>query len=486
MKTIIRKIGLFILGCFIVIFPFLTFMLVANNQPHVYSKTYYAALVDKVNLLKETKKDKKIILIGGSNVAFGFNSELLEKEFTDYKVVNFGLYGMLGTKIMMDLAKDYIGKGDLVFVIPETENQSMSLYFNASSTLKALEDDTNLIYSLDKSNQEMVFGEYFSFVSERAKYKGLIDPGETVYRRDIFNKYGDVEYLSHDSNESLRASNIMGGKHYISPMIDLESISFDNDFFDYLNSYNEVVTAKGGTLYYSFCPINDLSVMNDDEDILNSFYCNIRQRIGFKCVGYPGDYVIDSHYFYDTNFHLNDSGAIYRTFVFATDLYRDVFVQSKRPSFDIPPEPDYSSSEDVLDEDSETAYLFEYEQNGNEYSIVHFKEAYNAESVELPSVFNHSYVTSVNKKAFVLSTSLKEITVPESYRSFENLAFDDCLSLNKIYLKQKNPSMLFVDYTGGLFNNISGDLRVYVPKESLDSYKTDYNWSTYSKYLLGY
>ena len=185
-----------------VLSPFGVFVLYGSNQPHIYSKTYYAALVDKVNYLESVKTEKKIILVGGSNVAFGFNSELLENEFPEYKVVNFGLYAMLGTKIMMDLALDYINDGDLVFVIPEINSQSTSLYFNAESTLKALEDDMNIIKKLPKDNRDAVIGSYFDFVKERKKIKEVIIP-KGVYQRDNFNQYGDVFYEEVDETKLL-------------------------------------------------------------------------------------------------------------------------------------------------------------------------------------------------------------------------------------------------------------------------------------------
>ena len=150
-KTL-KRIIIFVLAVIAIILPFGVFALVFSVQPHIYSKTYYAALVDKVNYLESVKGKKKIILIGGSNVAFGFDSKTLEKTFPDYKAVNFGLYAMLGTKIMLDLAIDSVGKGDIVFIIPEISEQSMSLYFNPISTLKAVEDNFNIINKLPKEN----------------------------------------------------------------------------------------------------------------------------------------------------------------------------------------------------------------------------------------------------------------------------------------------------------------------------------------------
>ena len=59
---------------------------------------------------------KKIVIVGGSSVAFGFDSQKIEQAFPGYKVVNFGLYADLGTKVMLDLSEDHISEGDIVIV----------------------------------------------------------------------------------------------------------------------------------------------------------------------------------------------------------------------------------------------------------------------------------------------------------------------------------------------------------------------------------
>ncbi len=483
MKKLLIKIGLFILGTALVLSPFGVFLLVAHNQKHIYSKTYYAALVDKINYLKTNKNEKKIVLVGGSNVAFGFNSELLEKEFPDYKVVNFGLYAMLGTKIMMDLSIDYIGEGDMVFVIPEINSQSTSLYFNAESTLKALEDDMSAINKLPKDNRDSVIGNYFGFVNERGKQKEIIEPSG-VYQRKNFNKYGDILYEEKDENGvAYRSANRMA-LHYDPTMMVDYSYTIDQTFFDYMNDYNSKITSKKASLYYSFSPVNELATQN--KDLTNNYYWSVRSHLSCKVIGNPSEYIIDPHYFYDSNFHLNDAGAIYRSYLFTKDIYRDIHQISKQPSFEIPDVPEYVDIPPSEAEDSETAKNFIYKEEETGYTIIGTNDSgKNIEKIVLPSVYNHKYVVGVGEKAFA-GGSFKEITVPKTYHYFENEAFDNCLSISKIYLESLKPSDLVVDYLGGLFNNVSNDIKVFVPNESLNSYKVDYNWQFYSKYLIGY
>lgn len=85
--------------------------IVGFATPPQCSATYYAVLGDMYTRLKNTD-GKKIVIIGTSSVAFGVDSALMESELAlageNYSVVNFGLYGALGTKVMLDLSEKLI------------------------------------------------------------------------------------------------------------------------------------------------------------------------------------------------------------------------------------------------------------------------------------------------------------------------------------------------------------------------------------------
>lgn len=102
----------------------------------VFSGTYYGELYDMYQRIQDSSR-KKIVIIGNSSVPFGVDSELMEKELgydqADYKVCNFGLYGAIGTKVMLDLSEEYINKDDIVIFSPELDSQSLSLYFSAGN-----------------------------------------------------------------------------------------------------------------------------------------------------------------------------------------------------------------------------------------------------------------------------------------------------------------------------------------------------------------
>ena len=159
----------------------------------VYSNTFYGELNEKYDALYSAEGEK-IVLIGGSSVAFGYNSETLSELF-DRPVINFGLYAELGTKLMLDLAEDAIREGDIVLLAPELDPQTLSLYFSGSATLKALDDDASLLRSVKRSDLASLWGALWSVTGEKLRYlrEGAPDP-VGVYNSRNFNEYGDIVY----------------------------------------------------------------------------------------------------------------------------------------------------------------------------------------------------------------------------------------------------------------------------------------------------
>lgn len=490
MKKRIIGILIFVASLLAIAAPFAGTAIYGAMQPHVYEKTYYAAPVDKYNLLERRRNDKKIILVGSSNVAFGFDSGLIKSELPDYEVVNFGLYGALGTKIMIDLSRNFIQEGDLVFLSPEINAQSMSLYFNGMNTLKATEDRFGIVNKLPEKDRKSVYGSVFDFIDSRRRNPEIIEPAG-VYQRKNFNEYGDISYFDEEGN-SLRSQNLMPLHYDPTTNVDF-TMEPDKDFTDYVNAFNKDVLKKKARLYYCFSPVNaDKHVTSAgkeglDADIL-SFYWNIRNALDCEVIGNPFEYLIDPHYFYDSNFHMNDAGAILRTQIFLEDYYRDALLLDKKLNSDVPPQPDYPSI-DVEDRpDSESAIYFDYSENGSGLEIVSLKgEGLELSEIVLPEVYDHKPVIGIGERAFAGSRVLQKLIVPiDYYAYFVNSAFDGCASLKSVYIGNPDPTGIIVDFTGGLLGDVSSDFRFYVPEESLDAYRADYYWQAYYEYLAGY
>ena len=107
-----------------------------------YREDYMVALVDKYNYAKEIAAPK-VILYGGSSVAFGIDSERIEQKL-GMPVVNMGLHAGWGQTFPMDITRDIIKEGDIVVVLPEYYDFEPGLS-NGALAWPALEDNLEFL-----------------------------------------------------------------------------------------------------------------------------------------------------------------------------------------------------------------------------------------------------------------------------------------------------------------------------------------------------
>lgn len=86
----------------------------------VVNHAYIDAYGKKLEILKSTPSPR-IILLGGSNLAFGIDSKAIADTF-GINVVNYGLSMGIGLRVMMLEAPEYCREGDILVISPEYEH----------------------------------------------------------------------------------------------------------------------------------------------------------------------------------------------------------------------------------------------------------------------------------------------------------------------------------------------------------------------------
>ena len=157
---------------------------VGASLPSLYGESYYAQLAPMTERLYQAG-GKKLVLIGGSNIAFGVDVELLEQLLRDkgydYTVCPYGLYAAVGCSAMLSLSEDALGKGDLVILAVEPTEETLSDYFGASAFLKCAEDAPWLLKKLNADQRRAALGNYVSYLQERlAVLRRECGPGSAV------------------------------------------------------------------------------------------------------------------------------------------------------------------------------------------------------------------------------------------------------------------------------------------------------------------
>ncbi len=299
-KLIFKFLLLFILICF---FPLLIWLTICPQ----YTTGYGGSVPDKVRRL-ESLNSPKIILCGNSNVAFGFNSKLLEENI-GMPVVNMGYHAGVGNAVNERLALFNISKGDIVVLSQlsyedgddEIANPELALltfenYFHLLRVFH-LKDYPRLIQSFPRYTYKCLYRFLY--------HKDKVAKNDTVWSKAAFNEYGDIEYARPATKDDIA----------ISPLdrtVGKKSMERIAKFADYCKK-------RGATLVIAAPPfLKDEKINNLEKN--DKFWSDLKIMAKCPVISDNRDYIYDLKYFYDTSNHLTDEGARLRTEQLTKDL----------------------------------------------------------------------------------------------------------------------------------------------------------------------
>ena len=440
--------------------------------PAQYGKTYLAALTDKAAALDKAESPK-IVLIGGSGAAFGFDCELLEEQFPGYQAVNFGLYAGLGTTVMLELALPALNSGDIVIFSPELSQQTLSDWFDALSMWQAAEENPALLLRLDVSRWQDMLAAFPSYAVRKARFALLrADPNESgIYARSSFTEKGDVQ-------ASLRPSNQMPGGWDGNMPLRFDDDSPTEDFIQRVNDFTEACRKKNVRVYFRFCPMNESAMQPEKRERMEDFTERLCASLACELLGSAERILMEPNWFYDTNFHLNGTGAVVNTALLAEEL-KAVLGDENPVTIEMPAQPE--STAFVLREgniEDEDCFLYE-NRDGNAVIVGLSNLGTMRESLTVPVSHEGMNVVSFDVSVFTGNVYLKELTLQNNIRIILDGAFSGCASLKTILLFQDDPGLCSVGE--GLLDGT--EAVVAVPKDRYGSYCTNYFWAPHAARL---
>ncbi len=475
-KKTISSIVACALACLLIAAPFLSVALTGILLPPQYEDTYYGQLSVMVEKLKATK-GKKVVVVGNSAVAFGVDSALLERLLNEggleYKAVNFGLYGAIGTRMMLDLSEEFIGEGDIVIFAPELIEQSLSEYFSAEHAWYALDGEPSLLGLLDRSLQRELRANYLAHASRKFKQSrsGATAQGSGVYAKSSFDERGDLKNYD-------RPNNVLQGGVDANSRIVLDGTMYESTFVEYVNSYAKLVQSRGASVYYAFTPIMADSVVIEDENAAERFYDHVDEAFAFPILNDLSECILESGWFYDSAVHLNSAGMTMHTINLVNDL-KNALGNTTKTDCAIPEMPLLPQPELEGEGNNEHAGMFSYRQDGNYYTITGLTEAGKREkALVLPYQVDGLYVNAISESAFRDNRVVESITVQANIKTLPDGCFSGCDNLERLVLKHESPTDVAVGYY--LLDGAEA-CRIYVAQSALSAFKNNYFWGRYAK-----
>lgn len=459
-----RKKWLSVIACILLICLLPVLLLAAGAAlPSIYGGSYYAELAVLTERLDKAEGNK-LVLIGGSNIAFGVDVELMEtllhEKGYDYTVCPYGLYAAVGTGAMLSLSEKALKEGDIVILAVEPTDETMSAYFGASAFLKCAEDAPYLLTRLNAAQRRAALGNYISYLQERFTIlrSGQLPEAEGVYSRAAFGDNGNLDYP--------REGNIMALGFDTTEPVDLKTVQIGEDFCDQVNDYCRAAERKGARVFLSFSPVNRSALTDESEEALLTFFTNCRESFSCTVISDPGRYVLDSAWFYDSNFHLNSAGAKVRTVLLAEDILAR-FGCCEAVDYPLPgaPASAYRAAETAGDP---ADFVLEPYANGAGWQIAGLSEAGKEKNIlEVPASAAGKPVVSLRPGAFEEAGKLEELRLPESVAMIPDNAFSGCPSIRRLVLLHENePCGVSAHSFDGAEN-----LRVYVPAAAYPMYR---------------
>jgi hypothetical protein len=254
-------------------------------------KNYNSAFVDKLELLKKSKNEKKIILLGGSAIGWGVSAELIQQN-TGIRAINLGHFASFGFLDYQDFLMDNISEDDIIIFSPE-----WNFYFNPTSSDAATLDDlnnNNLNYSILLKRPKYFFKSIFSKI-DLPRFRKQNFSKYRAYSYNCYNNNGDI--ISHCRLPAI------GPKFYNISYDSIKVNSFHN-YYKFLNRKNTFMMfpPTQEEVYYKFQ--NQLELIQN-----RAFNCGLKYIDSLHTNIYPNTS------FYDAEYHLKCSEKEKRTFV---------------------------------------------------------------------------------------------------------------------------------------------------------------------------
>jgi len=252
----------------------------------------------------------KIIFAGGSNLAYGLDSEMIEKKLS-IPVVNMGLHAGLGAPFIIDQVKLVANPGDIVIFSIEyfmgdgdfrLRKQTCSL-FPEYATIERYSIKEEVRTHLDETREGLK--KYIGIASSQSNATERISSWEireylqptTTYP---FNQYGDfIEHLGQEGWYRRRPDDAKFQYRYWKGIA-------------YLNEFKAEADAKGVNVFYSYAPFSKTAFERESKTVAK-FHRDLSNDLDIELLNTPRDLVFEDHFLYDKEYHLTSEGRFIRT-----------------------------------------------------------------------------------------------------------------------------------------------------------------------------
>ena len=275
---------------------------------------------------------KKIVIVGGSNIAYGIDSDVI-KEKTGCPVINMGMNGYFGVTFMLDEVKPYLHSGDIVVIAWEYDNYVKSVDGTARDLLMVTKANPDAFEYLTMGQAINVVGSYpyaaqqkalrlfeETISGARSVAAALVGRAE-VEELDENAVLGEVEsFKSFDTNTGdLDGHAGLDWPFDFESSLDLVNLPIDDKVLPMMADFVTEMNAKGVRVMISWTAFADYAYA-EHKDRIEEINALMEANPVFLIPRPAREFVFDPKYHFDTVYHLNAEGRAIRSPMVADDI----------------------------------------------------------------------------------------------------------------------------------------------------------------------
>jgi hypothetical protein len=271
---------------------------------------------NKLELLKKIQ-GPRIIFLGGSNLSFGLDSQLI-KDSVGINPINMGLHASLGLNFMMLQYLGHAKKGDIVVLIPEYHQYLGNLSEGSDGEELArmvFDVDFHNFHNLNNKQRFHVFSSLPKIIKSRFTLGDYIGyEFDFIYSKYVYNQFGDI-----DSKYLIKKRDFKSEESF-------NNASINYYLFQKIVNFKNRLKKNGGQLIISFPGYQDTSYFKSIDKI-NEIYSVLNKK-KFDLLGTPEMFRMNDSFMLNSPYHLNNLGVIKRTYLLINEL--KYFLQKKK------------------------------------------------------------------------------------------------------------------------------------------------------------
>jgi hypothetical protein len=281
----------------------LVFLVIGPDPNH-----YFAGSRLQLDLLKNTPSPR-IILVGGSNVSFGIDAELMQRTL-GIPVINDGLHAGLGVVPLREL-QEYIRPGDVIII---------SLEYQLFSRRDVMDGDLAFLSDwIEYSPERIKFlsdpwreapALYATMLQRKVNrevntylFGGSLDEVRSVFIGTKYNSNGD--FIGHLQQASTPRRKISFEPYPVSAV--------QREIFVFLEQFHQTAREKGARVYFEAPASRESNCETTGVTSMANFFKTFEQRSSIPVLTPLDNVCLPDKYFFDTAYHLNAQGREVRT-----------------------------------------------------------------------------------------------------------------------------------------------------------------------------